>query len=178
MTTEDFISKARKIHKDRFDYNKTQYIHYKKKLIITCPKHGDFWQLPGDHLHGAGCPKCNMSKGERLILHYLEDKKIPFALQYKIAGCRNLRHLPFDFAIFNEDNSLKCLIEYQGEQHFEKRGFLKYDKEEFEKLVKRDKIKYDFCKKNNISLNYITYKEDINTRLDTILGITNNKNRS
>lgn len=170
MTTEDFISKARKIHKDRFDYSKTQYFHYKKKLIITCPKHGDFWQLPVDHLHGAGCPKCAMSKPERFIYHYLKDNNIPFISQYKIKGCKYKKLLPFDFAIFNKDGSLRCLIEYQGEQHFKRRWYHKNKEDSFEEQLKRDKIKYDFCKSHNIKLNYVTYNENLKHRLDTLLA--------
>ena len=168
QSTEEFVKRARKIHKDRFDYSKTVYTRYNHRVLITCPKHGDFEQLPIDHLRGSGCPKCQMSKGERLILCYLEDHKIPFIFQYKIDKCRNKRPLPFDFAIFNNDGSLKCLIEYQGEQHFEKRGFLKDDDTEFKELQKRDKIKYNFCCANKLELNYITYKENINKRMEDI----------
>lgn len=29
------------------------------KVCIICPTHGEFWQSPHNHLHGAGCPKCS-----------------------------------------------------------------------------------------------------------------------
>lgn len=57
-TTEEFIKKAKEIHKDKFDYSKTNYKSAKEKVCITCKKHGDFWQLANSHLKGTGCPKC------------------------------------------------------------------------------------------------------------------------
>lgn len=56
-TTEEFIKQARKIHGDKYDYSKTNYITSKFKVIITCPIHGDFIQSPTNHLKG-GCVKC------------------------------------------------------------------------------------------------------------------------
>lgn len=46
MTTEKFIKKAKEIHGDKFLYDKTQYVNYDTKLIVTCRKHGDFLVLP------------------------------------------------------------------------------------------------------------------------------------
>jgi len=34
------------------------YIHSHKKVIITCPTHGDFLQTPSLHLQGCGCSNC------------------------------------------------------------------------------------------------------------------------
>ena len=28
------------------------------KVCIVCSEHGDFWQMPNNHLHGAKCPQC------------------------------------------------------------------------------------------------------------------------
>ena len=66
VTTELFIKKARNIHGDKYDYSKTIYVNAKTKVIITCPKHGDFLQTPNSHLNGNGCPKCKDEKtGDR-----------------------------------------------------------------------------------------------------------------
>lgn len=61
-TLEEFIIKANIIHQNRYDYNKVNYINAKTPICITCKTHGDFWQLPSNHIHKAhprGCPKCN-----------------------------------------------------------------------------------------------------------------------
>lgn len=53
-----FIERARKIHGDKYDYSKVEYISNKIKVRIICPEHGEFWQTPHSHLRGLGCPKC------------------------------------------------------------------------------------------------------------------------
>ena len=57
-TTEQFIKEAQQIHGDKYDYSKVQYIGKDKNVCIICPKHGEFWQTPHNHLCGAGCPSC------------------------------------------------------------------------------------------------------------------------
>lgn len=58
-TREQFISDARKVHGGKYDYSKVVYINKNNKVIVTCPKHGDFLVSPGNHtLRESGCPKC------------------------------------------------------------------------------------------------------------------------
>lgn len=57
-TTEQFIKEAQQIHGDKYDYSKVQYIGKDKNVCIICPKHGEFWQTPHNHLCGSGCPAC------------------------------------------------------------------------------------------------------------------------
>lgn len=54
-----FIEKSNKIHKGKYNYSKTVYINNSTKVIITCPIHGDFEQLPAVHLTGCGCSVCS-----------------------------------------------------------------------------------------------------------------------
>lgn len=58
FTTEEFITAARKIHGDRYDYSKFIYQKINVKEIIICPIHGEFLQSPANHLQGNGCRKC------------------------------------------------------------------------------------------------------------------------
>jgi hypothetical protein len=60
--TKIFIEKARKIHSDKYDYSKVEYVNNKTKVSITCPLHGDFWQTPKYHLDGCGCKMCYNEK--------------------------------------------------------------------------------------------------------------------
>lgn len=57
-TLEQFIEQAKNIHGDRYDYSKVLYVNINTNIIITCPTHGDFKQLPQNHLKGATCIKC------------------------------------------------------------------------------------------------------------------------
>lgn len=69
LSTKDFIKKANIIHSNFYNYSKTEYINSKIKVIISCPEHGDFEQVPSTHIKGSGCPKCKgfgFSRGEQI----------------------------------------------------------------------------------------------------------------
>ncbi len=53
MSTEEFIKKANEVHCGKYNYSKTEYVNIKSKLCIICPKHGEFWQTPDNHLKGC-----------------------------------------------------------------------------------------------------------------------------
>lgn len=55
-----FIEEANKIHNNKYGYTKVNYINNKTKICIICHKHGEFLQLPSNHLKGEGCPKCKI----------------------------------------------------------------------------------------------------------------------
>ena len=58
LTTKEFIIKANKIHNNRYNYSKVNYINAITKVVIICPIHGKFLQTPHSHLSKSGCPKC------------------------------------------------------------------------------------------------------------------------
>ena len=66
-TTKEFIEKAKEIHNNKYDYSKTEYINSRIKVKIICPKHGEFEQIPSNHLRGCGCNKCVKYDNERFI---------------------------------------------------------------------------------------------------------------
>lgn len=53
-----FLNQVKEVHGNKYDYSKVNYINGTKKIIITCPDHGDFIQSPNHHLIGQGCKKC------------------------------------------------------------------------------------------------------------------------
>ena len=60
LSTSEFIRRAKQVHGNKYDYSKVCYKNMRTKVIIICPVHGKFQQLPKDHLNrGAGCPFCN-----------------------------------------------------------------------------------------------------------------------
>jgi len=75
LTNEDFILKAKNIHKDKYSYEKTVYLNNHKKVIITCPIHGDFEQKPSHHLQGMGCKNCtnSVSNKEREVYDFVKS---------------------------------------------------------------------------------------------------------
>lgn len=58
----EFINRAKSIHGEKYDYSKTMYEGYRKKITIICPIHGEFEQRVLSHLQGKGCPLCGKEK--------------------------------------------------------------------------------------------------------------------
>ena len=64
LTNDVFIKKAKMIHGNKYDYSKVDYKNNHTKITISCDKHGDFEQLPNDHISKkCGCFKCS-GKGQ------------------------------------------------------------------------------------------------------------------
>ena len=55
---EKFIEDCKKVHGDTYDYSKTVYVGYEKLCTFICKIHGEFQQLPLNHLKNKGCNKC------------------------------------------------------------------------------------------------------------------------
>jgi hypothetical protein len=154
--------------------------HCKEKAWWICSVCGHSWYTyisVRTRTRKSNCPKCADSKGERTIAKYLRDNNFLFERYYKPKNCRYKNPLSFDFAIFNSNKELIKLCEYQGEQHFHPVDFAsrgeEWAKESFDIILKRDKIKEDYCLKNNISFLKINYydfskiEEILNKELDT-----------
>lgn len=59
MSQDDFISLGNKVHNNKYDYSKVEYVNARTAVIIICPIHGDFNKLPYGHIRkDEGCPKC------------------------------------------------------------------------------------------------------------------------
>lgn len=58
-STASFIKKAITVHGGKYKYDRTKYADSRSKLVITCPEHGDFHQVPASHLQGSGCLQCS-----------------------------------------------------------------------------------------------------------------------
>ena len=69
-----FIEKARKVHGERYDYSKVEYVDTNTPVCIICPEHGEFWQKPSNHLNGSGCYKCYLD-GLRLNREKKREQK-------------------------------------------------------------------------------------------------------
>lgn len=58
----NFIEKSKVIHSNFYSYDKVIYHNARTNVRITCPTHGDFDQLPYNHLSGKGCPICGINR--------------------------------------------------------------------------------------------------------------------
>lgn len=98
-------------------------------------------------------------KGEDRIINYLIKNNIPYSTQYYFSDCKHRAPLPFDVAILYPNKSLKCLIEYDGEQHYKFIPYFHGNEEGFELQKLRDNIKNEYCQKHNIKLIRIPYTD-------------------
>lgn len=64
-TKEKFVDKARKIHGNKYNYDKVVYKTTHTKVIITCPIHGDFEQTPANHTHKNNPQDCFLCTGRK-----------------------------------------------------------------------------------------------------------------
>lgn len=74
-TKETFIRDSRKIHNNKYDYSKVNFINTMIKVKIICPIHGEFTQMPCEHLKGRGCPQCSKDSKRKTIAQFIEDAK-------------------------------------------------------------------------------------------------------
>lgn len=67
---EEFKKRSIKLHGDKFDLSKVEYINTNTKVRIKCNKHG--WQLiePRHHLKGSGCYSCGRESFSEKIVKY------------------------------------------------------------------------------------------------------------
>ena len=137
----------------------TEYKNNGEKLKIKCNKNHTFLMNFRDFQQGYRCPHCSESKGEKEISKTLNNLKIKYFTQYKFNDCVRIFHLKFDFYL----PDYNCCIEFDGIQHFEPTDFAGKGEEwaldRFIKCIINDTIKNDYCKKNNINLIRISYKD-------------------
>lgn len=125
-------------------------------LLIKCPVCGEPFTTSFQHFiqHGGqACPKCykKQSVGERKIQDYLDENKIVYIPEYWFPDCRDIKPLPFDFYLPNNE----IAIEFDGCQHFRDTKF--FNNVYFEKIQYHDQIKDKYCADNGIKLIRIPY---------------------
>lgn len=112
-----------------------------------------------------------MSKGEEKISSLLKSAHIAFKREYSFPNLKSYQGilLRFDFAIFIE-NSLYCLLEYDGEAHFQQINHFHKTQSDFRRAQERDRIKNKYCLLNNIKLIRIPYWEIQNLTINSLFN--------
>lgn len=168
--TEKFIEEARKVHGDKYDYSKVNYVKCSEKVCIICPKHGEFWQTPGNHLAGWGCKKCSQSHLEREIMTVLNENNIKYEYEKEFEWLKLDANLSVDFYLPDKNIAIEC----QGSQHYFPANFgsKRFSPDElFELVVKRDTRKKELCEEHGIKILYYTHeniKKTDNTFKDAV----------
>jgi very-short-patch-repair endonuclease len=59
ITQTSFLTKAKEVHGDKYDYSKSVIRRAVDPVEVICPQHGSFFPTPQNHLNsGTGCPEC------------------------------------------------------------------------------------------------------------------------
>ena len=166
--TNTFINEIQNMYNGRYVIL-GEYISALKGIETMCTKCGRIWHPRPNGLltREAGCGICTASLGEKAVRSYLKERNIEHIEQYIFPDCKNVRPLRFDFAIFNNEGAMMCLVEYDGKQHFLKNASGRYSEEEIKKIAIRDGIKNEYCKNKELELLRIPYFEFDN--IDEIL---------
>jgi hypothetical protein len=106
-TTEDFILKANSKHKKIYDYSISKYNSANVKIKILCREHGQFEQLPINHVKGQGCPQCAKLKTKKTLTKntFIEKSK-------------NKHGDKYDYSLveyINNENKVKIICPEHGE---------------------------------------------------------------
>ena len=144
-TQDDFIKKIMHIHRNSgYDFSKTEYTKCNEKVIVICPKHGEFQIRAMDLQQGQGCPICKMPKLEKTVRNVLIENGIKYKKQKRFKEILGRQSLDFYLPEYN------IAIECQGLQHFKNERRYK----ELDVVIERDEKKKKICKNNNIHLIY------------------------
>jgi predicted nucleic acid-binding Zn ribbon protein len=131
-----------------------EYVNCDTPLLFSCEECGQPFEVTFKHFRTSfqtRCKCCTKAESllEKLVKQYLENDNIRYISQYKIDKCKDILPLPFDFAILNNENKLKYLIECDGRQHFETIEYFGGE-ESYTYTKKHDDIKNTYCIDNNI----------------------------
>ena len=156
----------------------TKYINAKSKLKFKC-KCGQIYYstlydlIYNNHICCNNCRKSSHSKLERITSQILTNLNIDFIPQYTYEDCKYKNVLRYDFYLPQYNTCIEC----QGIQHFESVDYFGGE-QNFKIRQLKDKIKFDYCQKNNINIIYIVYSNTQNEIYDILSQINYMKNIS
>lgn len=160
------------IHNQKFGYlialkptNKRQNTYVVWECLCTlCGKthYANVHDLSKGNVKSCGC--WTGSNGESHIKQWLEKHHLKYETQKTFNSCKNPNtNYPLRFDFYLPDYN--CCIEYNGIQHYKIIEYFGGEKH-YKDTIFRDKIKQEYCNKNNIKLIIIKYSDNINNRLE------------
>ena len=168
LSNSEFINKCKKIHGDKWNYSKVNYLGRRKTITIICKDHGEFDQEARVHLDGWGCKKCSSSKMEDYLSNGLDKISEIYERDKRFVSCKRKISLPFDFYLKNRN----ILIECDGIQHHKSIDYFGGD-ERFNYQKENDLIKTNWCLEFGYKLIRLNNLEEIDFFLEN-LSIKNN----
>ncbi len=96
LTQQSFLERSHNKHGELYDYSKTEVKSKYDKVVIICKIHGEFEQLPSNHIKGQGCPEC---------AQILKIKNQRYSSQGFINSVRTVHPNKYDYSRVNYVNS-------------------------------------------------------------------------
>ena len=116
LSKEEFIKRSNEKHNNFYDYKNVEYINTDVKVIIECPKHGNFSQTPHNHMNGAGCKRCTINGCSKVQIEWL--KFLENELNLKIEHHENTGEHRIKNTIKNDADgyckNINTIFEFQG----------------------------------------------------------------
>ncbi|MDC3119874.1 hypothetical protein OA430_02665 [Candidatus Pelagibacter sp.] len=135
-----------------------KYINNSTHLKWICSEQHEWTATPNTIRSGHWCPNCKYFHGEaicRITFETIFNKKfIKCRPKWLISSSGYPMELDGYCKYYN------LAFEYQGRQHFDI-TYLSPNKKFLKKRIKDDKLKISLCKKHNIDLIVINYKDDL-----------------
>lgn len=128
LTQQEFIEKARLVHKNKYDYSLVEYVKSSEKVKIICPIHDVFLQKANNHIQGGGCPSCGTIDREKSkSVNKLKNKYFSVIQpeEYKLIALTKGKFAKVDNEDFDKLNNVSwtltkkgyCMNFYLGKMH-------------------------------------------------------------
>lgn len=151
-----------------FSHYKKYKTYHKSFYKCFCKNCNNISYHSGSDLKNGSIQSCGCinSRKETEIAYLLKQNNIDYIRQYTFSDLKGNKGKPlrFDFAIF-KNKEIICLIEYQGQQHYEKDNPW-HTKE----LEENDKVKKDYCSQNKIRLIELNKESQLSDLIQIING--------
>lgn len=167
--SHNYIERCRDVHGDKYEYlgiDQSKKITKKSIIYVRCNSCRCEFELTLDaHINNEqGCPAEFTYKGEEIIKNYLVKNNINYIFQYKLPTLNNRK---FDFMLIDK----KCIIEYDGRQHFDYVKWFHKSEDVFDEQKNIDVIKTVEAIKNRYTVIRIGYNViNIDAYLDYIFN--------
>lgn len=131
-------------------------------ITVCCHKCNSEWSNRADYILNVGCVNCEDNTTESKVGKILQSHGFSYIRRFPFDDCRDKRPLPFDYYL----TDYHILVEYDGEGHYHPVNFGGIDDERaLQQMLytqAHDKMKNEYCEKNNIPLIRIPYWEKNN----------------
>lgn len=123
---EDFIRRSKDVWGDtKWDYSNLTYLTEDKKVVLNCPRHGEYSQLVHDHLSGHyACRPCipaGTSNFEASFLEFINSLGVDYTQQ--VRGVLRNKKMELDLVIPNRSLAVELNGVYWHSEKFKPRDY-------------------------------------------------------